>query len=334
MSGIMAVVSLDGRPVPPELARAQLAAVAHRGEWEPRLWEAPGVALGHVNLPRTPEAEREVLPMANRSGRYWLTWDGRLDNRDELGAKLGYDTAERAGRTDAEYVLDAFLKWGDDCVHHLVGDWAVVIWDNEARRLFCAKDPLGWRQLYYAERDGLLLVGSEPQQLFAGGWVPKAVNEEYVARFLGGALQEPGSTHYDGIAELRGGELAWAGAAGIRIQAHWTAPRKPASKYRRFEEYVEAFEALFEQALAARLRFEPSHRRPDERRSRFVVRDEPGGRAGPIGRGFHPVRAGLSLARRARVRAPRCGAVADPVARGRRHRVLVSEQRVASGRHV
>ena len=58
----MAILSLDGRPVPPELARKQLAAIAQRGEWEPRLWEANGVALGHVNLPRTPEADRELLP--------------------------------------------------------------------------------------------------------------------------------------------------------------------------------------------------------------------------------------------------------------------------------
>ena len=37
MSGIMAIVSLGGRPVPPELPRAQLAAIAHRGEWRQRI---------------------------------------------------------------------------------------------------------------------------------------------------------------------------------------------------------------------------------------------------------------------------------------------------------
>jgi len=254
MSGIMAIVSLDGRPVPPELARAQLAAIAHRGEWEPRLWEGPGVALGHVNLPRTPEAEREVLPMADRSGRYRLTWDGRLDNRDELGAKLGYDAAERAGKTDAEYVLDSFLKWGDDCVHHLVGDWAVVIWDNEARRLFCAKDPLGWRQLYYAELEGLLLVGSEPQQLFAGGWLPKAVNEEYVARFLGDTMQEPGRTCYLGVSTLEGGTRAVWNNREAGVTSYWTRPRRLQRPVKRPEEATELFLSTFEVAMRAQLR--------------------------------------------------------------------------------
>lgn len=225
MSGIMAIVSLDGRPIPPELPRAQLAAIAHRGEWEPRLWEAPGVALGHVNLPRTPEAEREFLPMSDRSGRYWLTWDGRLDNRDELAPRLGHDPAERAEKTDANYVLDAFIKWGDDCVHYLLGDWAVVIWDNEARRLFCAKDPLGWRQLYHAEREGLLAVGSEPQQFFAGGWFPKTVDPDHVRAWLADVERSATTTCYLGIRSLCGGTAFTAHHAKSRENQFWISPK-------------------------------------------------------------------------------------------------------------
>lgn len=250
----MAIVSLDGRPVPPELPRAQLTAIAHRGEWEPRLWEAPGVALGHVNLPRTPEAEREFLPMSDGTGRYWLTWDGRLDNRDELGPKLGYDVNERAEKTDAEYVLDSFIKWGDDCVHHLLGDWAVVIWDNEARRLFCAKDPLGWRQLYYAEHEGLLAVGSEPQQFFADGWLPKVPNEEYVLRFLADAVQETGETCHVGVMDLDGGLSMTVSDRSFCRTRFWDRPRGQRLRYRQPEQYVEEFKHLFEKAVASRLR--------------------------------------------------------------------------------
>ena len=254
MSGILAILSLDGRPVPPELPRAQLAAIAHRGEWEPRLWEAPGIALGHVNLPRTPEAEREFLPGSDRTGRYWLTWDGRLDNRDELAGKLAYDAAERAEKTDADYVLDAFIKWGDDCVHHLLGDWAVVIWDNEARRLFCAKDPLGWRQLYYAEHEGLLAVGSEPQQFFANGWLAPEANNDFVLRTLGQAVVAPNVSCWAGISELRGGECLQATRQGKRLSVHTLHPTIRERNYRNPLSYVDEFEDLVRKATTARLR--------------------------------------------------------------------------------
>ena len=250
----MAILSLDGRAVPTELARDQLAAIAHRGEWEPRLWEADGVALGHVNLPRTPEADREVLPGSDPAGRYWITWDGRLDNRHELAGSLRLDSAQEAAMTDADYVLAAYQRWDAECVHKLLGDWAIVIWDSRERKLFCAKDPLGWRQLYYAERDGLLAVGSEPQQFFVAGFMPKEVNNEYVLRFLGDALQEPGETCYAGVMELDGGSSITVVNGRVKRATFWKYPKVTKRPYKQPQEYVEEFTELFDIAVTARLR--------------------------------------------------------------------------------
>ena len=248
MSGIMAIVSLDGRPVPPELARAQLSAIAHRGEWEPRLWEAPGVALGHVNLPRTPEAERKFLPASDSTGRYWMTWDGRLDNREELASLLRLDAEQARCMTDADYVFAAYRELGEECVHKLLGDWAIVIWDSLERKLFCAKDPLGWRQLYYAETDRLLLVGSA-QQLFAGGKARRSANTEYVLRHLAGAMQDPLDTYYQGVTELQGGMTLSVQRGMIATNRFWSHPRKHREHFLRPQSYVDEFESLFREAL-------------------------------------------------------------------------------------
>ena len=94
-----------------------------------------GIALGHVSLPTTPEAEREELPGCCRGRRFWLTWDGRLDNREELAGALEWQAPVGSTATDAEYVLAAFQRWGDACVDRLLGDWAIVIWDARERRL-------------------------------------------------------------------------------------------------------------------------------------------------------------------------------------------------------
>jgi len=254
MSGLMACLSLDGRPVPQDLARALLAAIAHRGDRPPRLWCGEGIALGHVNLPTTPEAEREELPASDPTGRYWLTWDGRLDNRDELAQALALDPARAREMTDAEYVLAAYVRWGDDCVARLIGDWAVVIWDRLARRLICAKDPLGWRPLFYARHAGRLLLGSEPRQLIVPGAAPCAVNHEHVLRHLADAVQEPGSTCYAGVHELEGGQRLIVHDNRLTVDTWWDRPHVRPRPYRRVEEFVDEFVALFRTATRAQLR--------------------------------------------------------------------------------
>jgi asparagine synthase (glutamine-hydrolysing) len=156
--------------------------------------------------------------------------------------------------TDADYVLHAYRKWGDDCVHHLLGDWAIVIWDAQEHRLFCAKDPMGWRQLYYAEHDGLLAVGSEPQQMFAGGWLPREVNEEYVLRFIAGALQEEGTTGHERVFDLDGGKVLTASDGSTVLSTFWSHPTPKKLGLGSPPEYVEAFIATFDAAVRARIR--------------------------------------------------------------------------------
>src|SRR4051794_38529542 len=116
MSGILALVSNSHQAVSPELARAYIDAIAHRGDQRPRLWLRDKVALGHVNLPTTSEAEREQLPASDPSGRFWLTWDGRLDFRETLGDNLDISRENARRLTDADLVLAAYAKWGDTCV--------------------------------------------------------------------------------------------------------------------------------------------------------------------------------------------------------------------------
>ncbi|MCK9518167.1 MAG: asparagine synthase-related protein [Dehalococcoidia bacterium] len=254
MSGVMALLSLNGRPIPPELVRAQLAAIAHRGESPPRAWEAPGIALGHANLPRTPEAERELLPTSDATGRYWITWDGRLDNREELDRLLAIDRGQAAAMTDADYVLAAYRAWGPGCVSHLLGDWAMVIWDNHKRRLFIAKDPVGYRQLFHRTVDGLLLVGSEPMQLFAGTPGRPAPDREYTMRYLAGAMQDEARNWLEGVSNVHGGERIIVDADGLRSERYWTQPRVTPRPYKRPQEYVDEFVATFDAAVKARLR--------------------------------------------------------------------------------
>jgi len=139
--------NFDGRPMDPEdLAevRPMLAQYGPDGEGYIR---KDNLAVLYQAFHTTNESRREVQPHVTASGAV-LTWDGRLDNREELIGLLADKTSASSG--DLDIVAAAYERWGTDSFAKLVGDWAISIWDAEDRSLILAKDSIGTRHLYYS----------------------------------------------------------------------------------------------------------------------------------------------------------------------------------------
>src|SRR5881397_3492359 len=126
MSGIVAVLNVDGAPVDPGVLDRMTAALRFRGPDAQRRWRGDGdaglgraVGLGHALLRTTWESARERQP-ASLDGRVWVTADARVDGRRELIRTLrakGRDVAEAA--PDVELLLHAYHVWELECVEHL-----------------------------------------------------------------------------------------------------------------------------------------------------------------------------------------------------------------------
>src|SRR5947209_15369688 len=80
-----------------------------------------------------------------------LAWDGRIDNRDDLVARIGpaFDEA-----SDAALALAAYRRWGVAGLAHIVGDWSLVVRDAATDAIVLASDYAGVRPLYYCRRPG------------------------------------------------------------------------------------------------------------------------------------------------------------------------------------
>ena len=53
--------------------------------------------------------------------------------------------------SDALLCLHAYAAWGEEFVRSLAGDFCFALWDDELRRLICARDQLGVRPLFHAQ---------------------------------------------------------------------------------------------------------------------------------------------------------------------------------------
>ena len=101
-------------------------------------------------------------PMASSRGSAWIVFNGEIYNYRELRQQLIEKGHQFTTQGDTETILNAWHEWGVDCVHHLRGMFAFVIWDNQQQCLFMARDRLGIKPLFYSLLDnGQLLIGSE-----------------------------------------------------------------------------------------------------------------------------------------------------------------------------
>ena len=131
MSGIAGILYFDGDSDAHPAVSRLVNAMSHRGPEGNNLWIKNNVGFGHCLLRSTPESFHENLPHTDISSSLTITADARIDNRNDLIAKLGLHNRDKAHLGDSELILETYKKWGKDCATQLMGDFAFAIWDQQ-----------------------------------------------------------------------------------------------------------------------------------------------------------------------------------------------------------
>jgi asparagine synthase (glutamine-hydrolysing) len=250
MTAIAAAFSIDGPggDAARLAARRMLDAASHRGTQPATVWSSGPATLGHRASVTGTAAAR--IPFAANAAGNAIVFDGRLDNRDDLCGILGLDRSS----SDAAAALAAHGKWGAGAAAHLLGDFAFAVWDAAARRLVCARDPLGQRPLFYGSIAGATIVASEPQQILAHPRFAAVVNDAMIAEFLTGTPVSVEETIWRGVTRLPAAHTLVVSGTGVRGQRYWDFDPDARLRYARDDEYAEHFLHLFERAIECRTR--------------------------------------------------------------------------------
>ncbi|MFC7532331.1 asparagine synthetase B family protein [Actinoplanes sp. GCM10030250] len=149
-----------------------------------------------------------------------LIIDGALSNRDRIEEQL-YQRP-RPLSSDAEVLLHAYRRWGAALVDRIDGNYAIAVWDEQARQLLLVRDPLGAKTLYWTPRPNALLFASQATALLAHPDVDARVDAEGLNELLTlGPVRTPGHGVVCGVRELLPGQLLRATPAGIRLHRYW-----------------------------------------------------------------------------------------------------------------
>jgi len=253
MCGITAVLSRHA-PIAPDTMRAGMASLQHRGPDGRRHWMAADgrVSLGHTRLSIIDLATGDQ-PIANEDESIHLVVNGEFYDFERIRAELQDRGHRFRTKSDSEIALHLYEDDGPECLHHLRGEYAFVIWDARNHQLIAGRDRFGVKPLYYAEHHGALYLASEAKALFAMG-VPAAWSHESV--YAGGFILPGERTLFRGVHTVPPGHYLRATRESHRVHQYWDVdyPVEGSLGARSDREYIEEFRAVLEASVKTRLR--------------------------------------------------------------------------------
>lgn len=249
MSVQAGIWNLDGKPINLEqLAGMSVSLKDYGPDGEGTAFDGP-IGMLYRAFRTTVESRSERQPHVSACGNLF-TWDGRLDNREELILDLGHTVGK--DNSDVTIVAAAIDRWGTDCFAKLVGDWALAIWNSLEKRLILSRDYLGVRHLFYHHKATSIVWCSHLAPLALSG-DQFNLSDEYVAGYLA-LWPEAHLTPYQEILAVPPGHFVCLHAGKRSVHRYWEFRPEVKIRYNDDREYEQHFRYLFRQAVRRRLR--------------------------------------------------------------------------------
>lgn len=124
-----------------------ISSIAHRGPDHQGFFHKENISMGSCRLSIFDFSDKGNMPMSDKSGRYTIIYNGEIYNFKELKKKFNLITRSNS---DTEILLELFAKLNLDCLKHLNGIFAFIIFDNLEEKAYCARDRLGVKPLYFS----------------------------------------------------------------------------------------------------------------------------------------------------------------------------------------
>jgi asparagine synthase (glutamine-hydrolysing) len=256
MCGICGIIAVGSQPVPVDhgILDRMVDRMAHRGPDGRGCYASPDgrVALGHRRLAIIDLSAQGAQPMSNEDGSVWVTFNGEIYNFPALRTRLEHRGHVFRSHTDTEVLVHLYEDLGDAMLDELDGDFAFAIWDARRQSALLARDPVGVKPLYIAERAGVFLFASEIKSLLEHPLVRPQMSREGFYHYLTYLVVPAPHTMFEGVRKLRAGEALRIEADGrIRRWRYWTpSPRRPPGQPHDWDAHLET---LFRASVEKRL---------------------------------------------------------------------------------
>ncbi len=214
----------------------------------------PGVALGHRRLAIIDVAGGHQ-PLSNEDGSVWVVFNGEIYNFPQLRRRLEGGGHRFSTRSDTETIVHLYEDHGPRFLEHLVGMFALAVWDARRGQLLLARDRLGQKPLVYRHQPGRLLFGSQLKSLLEVPGVEREIDPRALDDYLTYQYVPHPRTIFRGIAKLPPGHYALYRQDRLEVRPYWQLDFN-AEEHRPAEEYARELRSRLTEAVELRLQSE------------------------------------------------------------------------------
>ncbi|MCF8563512.1 asparagine synthase (glutamine-hydrolyzing) [Alicyclobacillus tolerans] len=222
MCGIAAIVpTAYKKGIDPGVLETMLTAMKHRGPDGTGTWVDYSVALGMTRLAIV-GGESGQQPIWNENRTIAVVCNGEIYNYKSLKSELAGSGHQFKTRSDVEVIVHLYEEHREQCVDYLDGIYAFALWDSERQLLFCTRDRLGVKPLYYAKTKSSYVFASEIQALLAHPDVDLKLDPQGLAMYHTFRFVPAAGTVVEGVFKVPPAHYVRVQGENMSLRRYWS----------------------------------------------------------------------------------------------------------------
>lgn len=211
-------------------------------------------ACGHQHL--TLEAVNEILPYYDKERDIYFTADCIIDNRNELIAELYISDCSTP---DGMLSYQAYLKWGEDFIDHLIGVFSFAIYEKRSNTFLLYTDHMGSRCINYSIQDHSIFF-STTYDLFKETFPPDQLqlSEKWITGYEAEPsacmITFPGLTPFEKVFQLKAAHYIKYSNGRLSEKQYWNPKKCPKIRFSKESEYKQLLIDTFSKCVEDLLR--------------------------------------------------------------------------------
>jgi asparagine synthase (glutamine-hydrolysing) len=229
------------------------ATIVHRGPDDEGIRASGSVGLGMRRLSIIDLAGGRQ-PIHNEDRTVWVVFNGEIYNFPELREGLEQRGHKFYTHSDTEVIVHLYEELGSACISKLRGMFAIALYDERQQVLLLARDRLGKKPLYYAQKDGRLYFGSEIKTILAvAPELSSNINHRALLQYFSLQYIPDPNSAFKEIAKLPPGHLLEYKRGELAVRPYWDLPCYGTAKISSEQECLDELERQLAEAVRIRL---------------------------------------------------------------------------------